>query len=127
MKKLLYPFLVLVAVIIASLWYFLVYADNKNNSSGDDSITKTVESFTVRADYKQNSTWEYTVTGELPTPCHNAVADALVAESYPEQVTIQVAIVEPETDTMCAQVIQTFEYTGEFSASEKAAISLRVN
>ncbi|MDY0097429.1 MAG: hypothetical protein RBS01_03715 [Candidatus Dojkabacteria bacterium] len=91
------------------------------------SIQTTVQSdFRLESKYIGNSKWEYTVTGQLPNPCYTAVVDALVAESYPEQVTITVVTKEPEPDMMCAQVIQDFKYNGTFSASEKAEINLAV-
>ena len=83
--------------------------------------------FKLESKYISENSWEYTVTGELPNPCYNASVDAIVAESYPEQVTVTVTIEEPDPEVMCAQVIQEFSYEGTFSASEKADIKLVVN
>ena len=83
--------------------------------------------FKLESKYISTNSWEYTVTGELPNPCYNASVDAIVAESYPEQVTVTVTIEEPDPEVMCAQVIQEFSYEGTFSASEKADIKLVVN
>ncbi len=57
---------------------------------------------------------------DLPTPCHSLTVDALIAESYPEQVTLQFASAgEAET---CIQVISEQEFSIEFSASSEASI-----
>jgi len=52
--------------------------------------------------------------------------DSLVKESYPEQVTVKVTVVEPKGSEICTQVIQDFLYEGEFTASEKATVELKV-
>lgn len=81
--------------------------------------------FELKATYQGNATWKYIVTAQLPTPCDSAKVDVLVAESYPEQVTVRV--VTSKSDQMCIQIIQDFSEEGTFSASEKAVIKLSVN
>ena len=93
----------------------------------DYKVVLTESNFKLESEYISENSWEYTVTGELPNPCYNASVDAMVAESYPEQVTITVTVEQPDPEVMCAQVIQEFTYEGTFSASEKATIKLFVN
>ncbi len=103
------------------------YGEEKGNELVDSSVTKiTVDNFTLSATYKNDSKWEYTVVGQLPNPCYNVTTNATVAESYPEQVSITVSVQVPDADTVCAQVMQEYEYTGEFQASEEATVNLLV-
>src|SRR3989344_139799 len=48
---------------------------------------------------------------DLPTPCHTLKTNVLVAESYPEQVTIQLEVENPAPDVVCIQVIDTREFS----------------
>lgn len=97
-----------------------------NNDDMDNQPVTNEDGFSLQKKYMGDNNWEYTVVGQLPNPCYSATVDATVAESYPEQVTISVNISEPNPDVMCAQVIQDFEYTGTFNASENASITLKV-
>ena len=101
--------------------------EDEEKDQVDSSVTKiTEDNFTLTTEYKEESRWEYTVVGQLPNPCYTATTDAIVAESYPEQVSITVSVQVPDADTMCAQVIQEYEYSGEFQASEEATVKLLV-
>ncbi len=104
----------------------LINRNDINNSNQSDFKTSVQSEFRLESRYVGNSRWEYTVTGQLPNPCYNAEVDSIVAESYPEQVTVTVTIQEPKADMICTQVIQDFKYNGTFSASEKAEITLSV-
>lgn len=143
-KKLFYAILILIALLIV-ITDLVLYSTSlkqtgigcgfsrffKQNQTITDTDNKPTDkitdgNFTLETTYTQNSTWRYIVTGQLPNPCYSATVDALVAESYPEQVTILVKIIEPNKDIMCAQVISDFEYEGTFSASELATVTLKV-
>lgn len=82
--------------------------------------------FSLTYSYKENNTWEYTVSGTLPTPCYSATTEALIMESYPEQVQIRVKTQAASDSTICITVIKDYAYTGTFSASSKATVSLVV-
>ena len=97
-----------------------------NNKDMNTPIITEEDNFSLTSTYIGDNNWEYTVTGQLPTPCYKAEVQSFVAESYPEQVTIVITVTEPKPDLMCAQVIQDFEYQGTFSASENATVSLDV-
>ncbi len=64
---------------------------------------------------------------EAPTPCHSVSAEAVVRESYPEQVTINVAIKPPAPDVICAQVITKKKFKVAFQASKEAIVEVRVD
>lgn len=82
--------------------------------------------FTAEAVYTSENNWEYQVKGPLPNPCYGVSVEAIVAESFPEQVTLQVEIINPEDDAICAQVIEDVTLEGIYSASQNASLQLRV-
>lgn len=95
----------------------LINNDKKNN--------KVINSdgFKIKANYLGDNKWEYKITGQLPNPCYSTDVTQLVAESYPEQVTINLVMTQPSSGAFCTQVIKDFEYEGSFSASKDATIS----
>lgn len=116
-------------ILLASglLLYYFFFQKNEYADDPIDPISNiTVEDFSLKYEYKGESRWEYTVVGQLPNPCFKVTTESLVAESYPEQVSIVVKVKDPDPDEMCIQVIQEYEYMGEFNASELAKISLKV-
>lgn len=95
----------------------------------DGNIEKKVleqSNFKLESTFMQDSNWEYVITGQLPNPCYEALVDVVVAESYPEQVTVRIEVIPPDADMMCIQVIEDFEYEGSFSASKDAIVNLVV-
>lgn len=62
----------------------------------------------------------HTIVGELamPTPCDLLTTEALVAESFPEQVTFAFNVVN--TTEVCAQVITNQRFKIEAAASDQA-------
>jgi hypothetical protein len=100
------------------------------NSTFVDTIypSKTISegSFTLKAGFSPDNKWDYTLTGQLPNPCYSANVEELVAESYPEQVHINVTVIPPKKDVVCIQTISEFKKTGTINASEKATINLSV-
>jgi hypothetical protein len=65
----------------------------------------------------------HTLVGEivLPTPCDLLQVDALVMESYPEQVRLDFTVIN--TSEMCAQVMTTQRFMTTATASAEAKIS----
>ncbi len=92
----------------------------------DNRSEITKDNFTLSYEYKGESKWTYKVVGSLPNPCYKVSTEGIIAESYPEQVTITVTVEEPDPEEMCIQVIQEYEYEGEFSASGEAKVTLQV-
>ncbi len=133
-KKILLAILFFLFLILGLLIYFYITkgSDMLNNTQKDTNNldipndNTSNDTFKLEKKYVSENSWTYKVTGQLPNPCYSATVDALVAESYPEQVTILLKIIEPNKDMMCAQVIQDFVYEGTFSASELATVTLRV-
>ncbi len=69
---------------------------------------------------------KHTLVGEIemPTPCDLIEATAVVAESFPEQVTIDFNVVN--NADVCADVITPYRFRVDFSASDEAVIKGRL-
>jgi hypothetical protein len=68
---------------------------------------------------------KHTLVGEvlMPTPCDLLEASPIVAESMPEQVSIDFSVINT-TDT-CARVVTAQRFKVDFDASEQASIKAR--
>ncbi|KXK26483.1 MAG: hypothetical protein TR69_WS6001000487 [candidate division WS6 bacterium OLB20] len=69
-----------------------------------------------------NGRYYYYGTVTTPTPCHKVLVDTRIAESFPEQVTMDVTV--EATDAVCAQVIAEQVFSGEIQVSEQASLTL---
>lgn len=69
------------------------------------------------------------VAGEtdVPTPCHMLSHDVSIAESFPEQVSLNFSSSVEDPDQMCAQVISSQRFKITFEASEEASIQATYN
>lgn len=69
----------------------------------------------------------HTVSGviALPTPCHQLTTEARVMESFPEQVVIDINIVD--TGAICIQVIDERPWQVQVQASEQATFRATFN
>lgn len=67
----------------------------------------------------------HTISGVvvLPTRCHRIVTDTVIAESFPEQVTITISV--PEDDGVCVQAIDERVFTTDVEVSRGASVVLR--
>lgn len=124
----------IVAVIGALLVGSIILVNYLNNAASQKAQPQTtasirkdsVEGFELVAKYLGNSSWEYVITSQLPDPCTQVQVETLVAESYPEQVTIKVTVEPPSPSVMCVQMITDYNYQGNFTASEQATVKLSV-
>lgn len=113
-------------LLLTGIWALFIKKDSVETTN--DWVTITGDNITLTYRYAGVNVWKYNIKGQLPNPCQSAQVDALVAESYPEQVTIMVNIKESKSkDTACIQVIQELDISKEFNASEKATVTLQVN
>lgn len=128
-KKLASVLLVIIVflLILFGAWYLFFKSGTFNLNISTNEGTITQDDITLGYEYMGENKWEYTITGELPNPCYKATSGGLVAESYPEQVTVTLSISKPSSDTVCTQVIQELNISGEFSASDKAKISFNID
>ncbi len=96
--------------------------NNTENTTPDPSFP--AERITAKHQFTNGT---HIVAGEvnLPTPCYILTTDAMIAESYPEQVTLRF-VAKTNADT-CAQVITTERFKINFTASENASIKATWN
>ena len=66
------------------------------------------------------NTHTYTGVITLPTPCYNLNVEAIVAESFPEQVRVEINATP--TGEVCAQVLTDKPFQVSFQASERATV-----
>lgn len=119
-------------IIVGGAYYFYFGSDSlkfwQPAKSTQSSITPVVptphETITAKHQYK-NST--HIIAGEvnLPTACYVLTTSARVAESMPEQVSID--FVSKTQGEMCAQVITTERFKVDFKASDGAIIKATWN
>ncbi len=122
-KKLIWITTVIVGIL---LFGYIAYTFFFQKTNTGEEQTQSGNDFNLAYTYKGNNLWEYSVNGTLPTPCYAVNTDAIVAESYPEQVTVKVTVQEQPTDGVCSTVIQEYSYSGTFQASEKATVTFVV-
>ncbi|MBN1916224.1 hypothetical protein JW796_04575 [Candidatus Dojkabacteria bacterium] len=92
----------------------------------DEILDGGIEDGKVRLDFTyKNDVYKYTGAVQKPTPCDGVTTDAIVRESSPEQVTLQI-VIEP-SDQICAQVITEEEISGEIKVSKQARIEVTLN
>lgn len=84
------------------------------------------DGYRFEAEYEGNNMWEYEIKGHKPSPCHEIKHEAIIQESYPEQVTVNLTVISPEPDVNCMQVIEKLDIEGTFSASPEAKVSFTV-
>lgn len=124
-KTLIIVLVVIVLAVALGLGYFFLTEDREEITTPDTPTTTTFdENMNFSAQYVEDNTWEYNITGFLPDPCHKFEIDYIVMESFPEQVLVTMEIWRE--DEMCIQVIQDVEESGTFQASEDADISFEI-
>ncbi len=122
--------IVLIVGAIALVYFFIPFEDpakvvetQKNGDvAGEDSY---VPDKIVADHYFANGTHSLEGVVSLPTPCHSLSAQATVAESMPEQVTI--AFTSVASDGICTQVIDEKFFSVSFQASAQAVIKATFN
>lgn len=123
---------ILIILVIAGAFYYLApysvrFWDNQSASvidAGDDTTPSPHETINAKHQYKNG---KHIIAGEvdLPTPCHLLTTTAQIAESSPEQVTIN--FTTKESGEVCTQVITPNRFKIEFAASAGAIIKARWN
>ncbi len=115
-------FLALVIFILAValiLFIFPKYLHQEEPSS--NLVTTSVSTL------HQFSNGVHTYVGiiETPTPCYTVSGNAIVKESYPEQVDIRIETHDPEK--ICAQVVTAKKFKVSFRASAEAVVTAYLN
>lgn len=118
-KKSVTSIVVIVLVIVLAILFFKGKDVVQSNENGVDTF-RPDEIAAVHS--YDNGT--HTLAGEidLPTPCHTLNVEALVRESFPEQVSIEFDTTSGDGD-LCAQVITPTPWDISFQASEEPVIT----
>src|SRR3990167_10979158 len=97
-------------------------------------VKSTISSYQVPVKSKvtfqksyENNLLEYKGTVEVPTPCHEIRQETKIMESYPEQVRIDLSVVDPAPGIICVQQITQKEFSGEVKVSESATVSVNLD
>ena len=98
--------------------------DDRNPVTDNDPDARPEITITAKHQFKDGT---HIIVGEtdMPTPCHIFTHETLIAESFPEQVTINFDL-STQADT-CTQVITPARFLVEFQASEEASIEATLN
>jgi len=90
----------------------------------DNKLARPEVTITAKHQWKDGV---HTIAGEtdMPTPCHLLEWETFVAESFPEQVSINFTL-GTQADG-CIQVITPTRFRVEFQASERASINATLN
>lgn len=106
---------------------------NQNNNQVGGAATSSENGFVpniINAAHQYNDeTGVHIIAGEteVPTPCHALSHDVTIAESMPEQVSLNLSSSVEDPDQMCAQEISSQRFKATFEASEDARISATYN
>lgn len=116
--------------ILGAVIFFGFFLDRPDDTISSDmplveeQQTRPSVTITAKHQYKDGT---HIVAGEtdMPTPCHILNWETLIAESYPEQVTINFNL--STQAEMCTQVITPTRFKVEFKVSEMASINATLN
>lgn len=125
--------LIIILMIVGGLLVKVFVLDKDKNDDGIVQEEKKKKEYKLKedgfefeAEYEGNNRWEYEIKGHKPSPCHEIKHEAMVQESHPEQVTVNLSISSPSPDTNCIQVIEELNIEGTFMASPEAEVSFAV-
>ena len=75
--------------------------------------------------YNETNHFTYFGTLQAPTPCHEVKVDSIVAESYPEQVSLNIKT--EDSGQVCTQVITPKKFSGTINVSKDAKFTISYN
>lgn len=115
-----------IAVLVLAGYLFWPSGSN----DGEDQLIKADNPSVVEEEYAIEHTFDegvHTISGivNLPTPCHELAENVSVAESFPEQVFIDLTTVD--TGGICIQVIDPREFSIDVEVDEAATFMLTIN
>ncbi|MEK7579561.1 MAG: hypothetical protein AAB460_03475 [Patescibacteria group bacterium] len=124
-KALLIIILIIVVVLGVFMWQ---RSDDTDEVVGTPQGGEYVAPSTIALTHQYtNGTHTYAGKLTVPTPCYDITADASVAESFPEQVSVSISVTGASAGETCAQVVTEKDFTVSFSASQSASPSFRIN
>jgi hypothetical protein len=120
--------LVVIVLLLGGTWAWVKYAQKGVVLVPPEEVVTNDPSAVNRINAKhQFKDGKHIIAGEvnLPTPCYVLGTQAVVAESYPEQVTI--AFTAKTGTEVCTQVVTTERFKVDFTASKEATIKATWN
>jgi len=118
--------LVLASVIVIVILIAVFGNTFSDGNLNDKKEIPMVNSITAVHSFK-SGLHDYTGTIALPNPCYILSVDAMVKESFPEDVTIRFTVQEEKGDKVCAQVLTEKGFRIIFQASIEARVSAVIN
>lgn len=118
--------ILVVAAIILAGYFFWPKAEEPGQDADapNTPVAQEEETYSVRHSFDDGV---HTVSGviTLPTPCHELRENIRIAESFPEQVFIDLTTVD--TGGICIQVIDDREFSIDVEVDEAASFALSIN
>ncbi len=112
--------------LIAVLLFIALYLRYDPRYAVQKDLKSDVITTKISASHQfKNGLHTYVGDIEAPTPCHSIFGEAVVKESYPEQVDIRIET--KESEEICAQVITAKKFKVSFSASPNPVVRAFVN
>ncbi|TSD02711.1 MAG: hypothetical protein Athens071416_524 [Parcubacteria group bacterium Athens0714_16] len=115
--------LVVVLIIFIAVFSGVFKSNSKNDLQKDFSFIKLI---TAEHNFK-SGLHDYTGAIMFPTPCYTMSVDAIVRESFPENVTIRFTIDEAKKIEACAQTVTEKNFRIIFQASKEAVVGATIN
>ncbi len=108
----------------------------KNSDSTSNLVTPTrpvgaakasfaVEGLKLELFFLDNH-YVYYGNAQLPNPCYDLTVNSVIAESYPEQVTLNL-VTRNNPGKVCAQVVSSKIFSGSIEVSENAVFTVNYN
>jgi hypothetical protein len=82
--------------------------------------------FTMTAEYIEDDTWEYQVTGSFDNQCPKYDISTELIDAKTEIVKVRMMVYKPADDVLCAQAIKQVKESGEFTAAADSEIEFTV-
>lgn len=120
--------LIVVVILIAILAWVIIGGSEPTPAPEPDPepvATLPLPDKLVANHYFNEGTHTIEGTMQLPTPCHTLGNEVMIAESFPEQVTVHFQVNAGEG--LCTQVISDKFYQVTFQASGAASIAATLN
>jgi len=117
---------VFVGIIILSVYFF--WPSTKSDPAAD--IVDDTALVQVEEEYVVAHTFDdgvHTISGEitLPTPCHELNENVRIAESFPEQVFIDLSVID--TGGICIQVLDQRSFSIDVEVDERASFTFTID
>ena len=114
--------IVLLVLVVGGVIYFRNIGSVDNEfPQAEQPVTDETQRLVVTHAF-DGTEHEFTGSVVLPTPCHTLEAESVVAESFPEQVTINLTTIAPEEGVVCTQVLERATFDIFVTASEGARL-----